>query len=175
MTISLVPATIEDAALILPVGLAAFAQDKLNTEMFNFNTASGEQLDEFRRWRLEVNTVRLSGEDKHWIKAIDDSNGCLAGYTGIYEPCSVTPDVWEKRMPACTNLDIVNELRPAMKAAKERQIGEGEGVWCKSSSLAKVYFLRDFRLTHSVRYAIDGRASGLPGTRPCDKAVEKCL
>ena len=130
MAIILLPATTEDSGAMLETGMAAFANDKLNIAQFRFNTATPEQMDEFRAWRKAVSQTRMTGPGKHWIKAVDDNSGFVAGVIGFYDPGVEEPDPFALPHPAHTNLEISNEVRSKMKAVKERHIGDRNDVWC---------------------------------------------
>lgn len=133
MAITLLPATPEDSAAMIDAGMAAFANDKLSNAQFRINTATPEQLQEFRRWRIELSKERMTGPGKYWIKAIDQSNGSLVGYVGIYDPQAEVPDPSSISIPkpADVNNEVDDELRTKMKAVKERHIGQRDDVWCK--------------------------------------------
>lgn len=131
MAITLLPSTVEDASDMLETGLAAFANDKLNIAQFHTDTATPEQMDEFRAWRRSLSHARMTGPGKHWFKAVDDSNGRLVGSIGLYDPHVVAPDPLAFPHPSHTNVEITKELRGKMKAVKDKHIGNRDDVWCE--------------------------------------------
>lgn len=131
MAITLLPATIEDSSAMLETGLAAFADDKLNNAQFRFDIATPEQMEEFRTWRRAVNDARMKLPGGHYFKAVDDSNGFLAGFVGLFDPHVEPPDPLTFPHPSHTNYEISYELRTKMKAVKQKHIGNRNDVWCE--------------------------------------------
>ena len=117
MAIILLPPTPEDARAMIDTGMAAFANDNLNKAQFGLATAPPEQSQDFRRWR---------------IKAVDDSNGFLVGYIGVFAPGVLPPEPNLESRPPQVNEKIGEEVSTKMKAIKKRYVGERDDVWCKS-------------------------------------------
>ena len=130
MSISILPATPEDAEAMLDVSMAAFANDLFSKAAFRLESATPEEKEEFRQWRLRISRSRMSGRGKHWFKAVDDSNARIAGVTGLYSPDVDTSPPSTQSRPACVNEEVDQEVQDTQKAVKDACMGDRQDYWC---------------------------------------------
>ena len=140
MSISIQPATLEDASEMLDVGMAAFANDLLNQSLFQLESATPEERAEFLRWRLESSKVRMRGPGKHWFKATDESTGKIVGLSGLYSPeATDTSEHSSGPKPRWVNQDLDNEVNETLEAMRQECMGDRKDFWCKFSRQSKAY------------------------------------
>ena len=132
MSISIQPAVIEDADEMLDVGIAAFAGDLMNMAIFNLDNATPEELAEHSQWRTSMTRLRISGQGKHWFKAIDEASGKIVGFTGLYSPDADTSNLASLPKPKCINVEVYNEIISTLEAAKKELMGNRQDYWCKN-------------------------------------------
>lgn len=132
MTIAILPVTSEDVPEMIDVGMKAFAKDPLAQAAFNTATATPDQIEEYKQWRVDLARLRIAGPGKHYFKAVDEETGAIVGYAGLNGP-----DV--KRLghnaipsPNFYDLQIDEELRSKMQLTRDACISGREDLWCKS-------------------------------------------
>lgn len=142
MSIIITPATQTAALTLTKIGIAAYANDKLfniflpqDEESSSFSTAQQEIA--YLAWRTERNRRRISGEGKHWFKAIDE-RGEVVGFTGVYEPEVYNRAVEEGygQVSEFVNEELLAEAEWAKEVGREKYLGERKDVWCKCLALA---------------------------------------
>ena len=60
MTVTILPATVSDAASLTSVGLQAFSTDPLNKALENYSALDPTQRSEYLQWRTERNLDRIT-------------------------------------------------------------------------------------------------------------------
>lgn len=133
-TISIHPATPLDAANMVDLDLAAFADNPFVQKTFHVAAASPAQLAEFRTWRTSILEHRMTGPGKRYYKAVDEETGDMVGYAGFYAPEGFDLESnWTSAvaMPAFIDVAGQREFREKSKAAKERWVGGRKDVWCE--------------------------------------------
>ena len=130
MTINIYPAGPDDAYAMSEAGFAAFENDVLSNAQYQLKTAPPERLEEYRKYRIALTHLRMEGKGKYWFKAVDDSNGRLVGYTGLYSPEAEPVPFWTLPRPEYGNLDVDNEVHEKLDKCKEKNIGDRKDIWC---------------------------------------------
>lgn len=134
MSISVLPATPNDASETVDLGMRAFWNDPLSRLSWNPDTATSEQIVQFKQWRRAMSTTRMSGSGKHYFKAVDNTTGAIVGFVGTYAPEGFDIEAtWQSPTPApeFVNQDAMGEFRERQIAAKAKWLGERRDVWCK--------------------------------------------
>lgn len=136
MSISIRQATPEDAGAIIDCAMLAFQNDHMSNQYFYLDVATPQQLAEYRNWRVSLAKLRMDGEGgKYWFKAVDDSNGSIVGFCGLFAP-DVEPPAHASAavpLPALMNHDLDREFRELLETTKKKWIGGRDDVWCRSS------------------------------------------
>ena len=156
MAIEVQPSGEEDASILVPLGIRAFADDAMNQKIFDPATATAEQNKEHLEWRIERHKKRVRGVGRYYFKAIDEETGAVCGYSAVMSPegkrgnvlegtqGAGTGGVEEANLPVSTpkeTKDFLLAMDEKMKALKKDALGEREDVWCKSSNIQKVVSL----------------------------------
>ena len=138
MTISIQPATTQDAPDMVSVGTRAFADDLMNQAFFDPRKATPEQYEEFMKWRVERTHKRMGGLGALYFKAMDDSTGALLGVIGIAKPVEGQsgPDADHALQATVTKPDFVNagaseEMMKKQEEMNKKWVGDRKDVWCK--------------------------------------------
>jgi hypothetical protein len=138
MTITILPATVSDAASLTSTGLQAFATDPLNKALENYSALNPTQRSEYLQWRSERNLRRMTGSGKFWFKAVDSASGDLVGYVGMLAPERSRPEpesdgVDEGLANAPTNADMVlfGVFVGRLEEMRERLMGGRGDYWCE--------------------------------------------
>jgi hypothetical protein len=132
MTISILSCKFEDARELFMVGEKAFSNDLLAIAVFDRSTASAEKLAEYRAWRVGRTQMRLSGQGKHYFKAVDDSTGRIVGYMGMLDP-SVDVSAQSPLPPTdCINVEVEAKMRMELAEVHHKWVGDRKDIWCKS-------------------------------------------
>ena len=138
MSIIIQPATVQDAPAMHDVGFAAFKNDVHMNAMFRYNTASPEQLEEYRKWRTASTIARMSGPGKYWLKAVDSTSGAIAGFVGVCGPefHVAGPEAKEgvEPPPEYINHQLQQDFIPTLQKAMEETMGERKDYWCKPAA-----------------------------------------
>jgi hypothetical protein len=132
MSITIKPCTLDDAEAMIETGEAAFAEDALNNLIFNAREATPEQRQEYKKWRVATTKQRLTGEGKHYFKAVDESNGRLVGYVGLFNPSIDVAAQSTVPKPAFVNPDT-DEVMKQLQAVDKKWVGDRKDVWCESN------------------------------------------
>lgn len=174
MGIIILPATADDAAEMVRVGMKAFANDLLNQKMFNLGSASPEEIEEYRQWRTSVARLRMSGPGKYYFKAVDETSGAIRGYAALNSPGaeSVPHDALSRPKFVDTKAD--DDLMEKMKATRDEFLGDRKDVWYVQSCLVDPDFqgqgIAKRLLNHAMKGAdeagedvyLEGTAAGQP-------------
>lgn len=134
MSISVLPATLSDAAETVDLGMRAFKDDPLSRRTTNLDMATSEQRKQFRDWRIGISTTRMQGSGKHYFKAVDDATGAIVGFIGTYAPEGFDLEAtFQSSTPAPDFIghDSQGEFRERQIAARAKWLGERKDVWCE--------------------------------------------
>jgi GNAT superfamily N-acetyltransferase len=137
MTITILLATVSDAASLTSVGLQAFSTDPLNKALENYSALDPTQRSEYLQWRTERNLDRMTGSGKFWFKAVDSATGDLVGYVGMLAPKKTRPEPessvgeWHASAPANTDLELFAVFVGKLEEMQERLMGGRDDYWCK--------------------------------------------
>ncbi|KAF2149181.1 acyl-CoA N-acyltransferase [Myriangium duriaei CBS 260.36] len=128
MAVQILPVAFDDSAEMMPVGMAAFANDELEKASYPTVSMNQSELDSHLQWRTERLRARISGIGKHWFKAIDSESGKIIGFSGIYDPRA-------DRTPSSNPLEEGATKNPSpspQEQINERQkkiLGDRKDIW----------------------------------------------
>jgi hypothetical protein len=131
MAINILPASADDAAEMIHVGMKAFANDLLSKSTFDIASATREEAEEYTQWRIGLAKLRMSGPNKHYFKAQDEATGAIVGYAGLNGPGAEPLPHSIIPRPKCINTDVDDELTAKMKSTREKCLGDRKDVWCE--------------------------------------------
>jgi len=131
MSINIQPCKPGDAEDMIIAGEAAFADDDLNNAIFNPRNGTPEEVAEYRAWRIARSRQRQSGEGKFYFKAVDESNGRIVGYVGLFTPSvDIGAQQPSAARPACMNVEFEKATMERLDAVEKKWIGDRKDVWC---------------------------------------------
>ena len=127
MAVSIQPAKVEDAVEMVRVGMIAFANDALSKSQ----RASPEQEAEYTNWRTELTKLRMTGSQKPYFKAVDESRDAIVGYMGLYGPHAdiTAQESFERQRPSTSDAKHDNELKTKVEEMNERWLGGRDDLW----------------------------------------------
>ena len=131
MAIKIVPASIDDAAEMIDVGMKAFANDQLAKATFDVQSATSEEVEEYKRWRIGLSKLRMSGANNHYFKAVDEETGVLVGYAGLNGPDTEPVSHSAIPRPKGLNSDVDDEFSEKQKSTRETYLGDRKDFWCE--------------------------------------------
>lgn len=128
-------ATEADAPTLIPIGRAAFANNRLfnifQPDPENDKVSLADQQAAYLSWRTERSTRRLRGEGKHWFKAIDSQTGSTVGFAGIYSPETYNADEQSGEPSEFVNKDLLSVKEGAKTQGKDQFLVGRKDVWCE--------------------------------------------
>ena len=156
MAINILPASPNDAAEMINVGMKAFANDLMAKSTFDVQSGSPEEVEEYRQWRVSLARLRMSGQGKHYFKAQDEATGEIVGYAGVNGPgAEILPHTAVTR-PKFLNSHVDNELMEKMNATRERCLGDRKDVWYVQSMLVRPDYQGRGIATRLLNHAMQG-------------------
>ena len=166
MSITYHPATPSDAPDFARCQVEAFIEDPLHQTATGATTSAPQSvIEENIDYRTKRYALRLVKSHIHWIKAVDESTGDLAGFSGWEEPENRQPegdDVLKAlEKPSSWDVEFAGRVEERFAEMKKRVLAERKDAWCTLPQLSSQNIL----LTELLRCRNASSLTRLPWSR----------
>lgn len=137
-TYDIVPISETDPSVLTRIGYKAFADDLLNSRLYNLEGATPSQIENDLQWRIRRNEKRMNDSGSHWLKAVESTTGKAVGYCGILAPKEGKPhglDTDDTKLPETMDRNLHATLEAKAKELREQCLGKRDDYWCKRTPI----------------------------------------